>query len=173
MIDDWGFGAVTYKRDRTFNLYSKIDDHANDVHDYLKYIKFGYGRATDDVSTEIRHGRLSREDGIELIRQYDAVEPSSLEFYCEFLGISVSQFYDSIEALRDGRIWARTKDGWEVTDSITRHEIGPREEVARAPQSTDRVFSEANRHLYFNSANPPLPSGEPALDQQSREFKVL
>ena len=38
------FKTLTYKRDRTPNLYAKIEDHANDVHDYLKYLKFGYGR---------------------------------------------------------------------------------------------------------------------------------
>ena len=55
MIAEWDFAPVTYERERTFNLYAKIEDHANDVHDYLKYLKFGYGRATDDASMEIRH----------------------------------------------------------------------------------------------------------------------
>ncbi|HET8704986.1 MAG TPA: N-acetyl sugar amidotransferase, partial [Pseudomonadales bacterium] len=86
MIKEWGFSPVAYERDRTFNLYAKIEDHANDVHDYLKYVKFGYGRATDDASMEIRHGRMTREEGIEMVKYYDAREPSTLDMYCEFLG---------------------------------------------------------------------------------------
>ena len=39
MIREWGFSPVAYERDRTFNLYAKIEDHANDVHDYQKYLK--------------------------------------------------------------------------------------------------------------------------------------
>ena len=39
MMKKWDFAPVTFKKDRTFNLFSKIDDHANDVHDYLKYLK--------------------------------------------------------------------------------------------------------------------------------------
>ena len=39
MHDIWDFGYVTYKRDRSFNLHAKIEDHSNDVHDYLKFLK--------------------------------------------------------------------------------------------------------------------------------------
>jgi len=92
MMRTWNFSPIAFQRDRTFNLYAKIDDHANDVHDYLKYLKFGYGRATDDASMEIRHGRMSREEGMEMVRQYDANEPSSLGYYCDFLGISKDRF---------------------------------------------------------------------------------
>ena len=60
---EWGFKSLRYKRDRTFNLFSKIEDHANDIHDYMKFLKFGYGRATDDTSMEIRRGRLTRDEG--------------------------------------------------------------------------------------------------------------
>ena len=52
MISRWGFSPVSYKRQRTFNLHAKLEDHSNDVHDYLKFLKFGYGRATDDASRE-------------------------------------------------------------------------------------------------------------------------
>ena len=71
VIENLGFEtAQPGTRARTFNLYDKLDDiHANGLHDYLKYLKFGYGRATDDATTEIRHGRMTREQGIELVAQ--------------------------------------------------------------------------------------------------------
>jgi hypothetical protein len=43
VLDKYNFEALTEKRDRTFKLFAKTDDHANDVHDYMKYLKFGYG----------------------------------------------------------------------------------------------------------------------------------
>ena len=64
-MKEWNFAPVTYDRQRTFNLFSHIEDHANEVHDYLKFLKFGYGRGTDAVSREIRLGRLRREEGVE------------------------------------------------------------------------------------------------------------
>lgn len=105
----WDFGYVTYERERTFNLHSKIEDHVNDVHDYMKYIKFGYRRATDDAYTEIRHGRISREDGVALIKKYDSVELSSLEYYCNFLDITREEFYKFLEKARDKNVLKKIK----------------------------------------------------------------
>ena len=42
-----------------------------EVHDYIKFLKYGYGKATDHAVRDIRLGRLSREDGIELAEKYD------------------------------------------------------------------------------------------------------
>jgi N-acetyl sugar amidotransferase len=173
MISEWDFGTITFERDRTFNLYAKIEDHANDVHDYLKYLKFGYGRATDDASMEIRHGRMTREEGVEMVRRYDAQEPSTLAMYCEFLGMTVEDFYALVEPMRDPRIWENRNGEWRPKDSVVDHLPGEREERARVAPSNDRTFAPANRQLYYDPANPPLPSGEAARDVKAARFKVL
>lgn len=173
MIEEWDFGTVSYKRERTFNLYSKIEDHANDVHDYLKYLKFGYGRATDDASIEIRHGRMTREEGLKLVEQYDATIPSTLDFYCDFMGISTEQFYNFVAPMRDQRIWNNSGSTWQVNDAIWKHAITDREENARPTQSEDRTFGDANRALYYNDQNPPARRGEQALDERSQQFLAL
>ncbi|WP_299615478.1 N-acetyl sugar amidotransferase [Pelagibius sp.] len=173
MIAEWDFAPVTYERERTFNLYAKIEDHANDVHDYLKYLKFGYGRATDDASMEIRHGRMTREEGIDMVARYDANEPMTLEGYCEFLGISKQGFYDLVAPMRDPQIWEKPNGHWTAKDSVIRQPIGAREERARVSQSNDRTLAPENRHLYYNPALPPLPRGNPLLDERPLRFKTL
>jgi hypothetical protein len=47
------------------------------IHDYLKYLKFGFGRATDVACNLIRRNLLSREDAIQLVRVNDGAYPSS------------------------------------------------------------------------------------------------
>ena len=173
MKKEWDFAAITYERERTFNLFSKIEDHANDVHDYLKYLKFGYGRATDDASMEIRHGRMTREEGIEMVKRYDVREPSSLPAYCEFLGLSVQQFYDLVEPMRDKQIWQKKNGTWEANDSVDRHPIAQREQSAAIDQIADRALSDENRSLYYNPKNPPVPSGDADLDKPSTTFRVI
>jgi N-acetyl sugar amidotransferase len=173
MIREWGFHTVTYKRDRTFNLYAKLDDHANDVHDYLKYLKFGYGRATDDASMEIRHGRLTREEGQQLVKEYDATEPTSLDHYCEFLGITKPRFYDLVEPMRDARIWEKQNGAWLAKGAGWKHPPTDANERQRCTQAADRTFAPANRQLYYNPALPPVPTGDPALDIKSAQFRVL
>ncbi len=169
MMKTWGFKGITYERDRSFNLYGKIEDHANEVHDYLKYLKFGYGRATDDASMEIRHGRMTREEGIEMVKRYDAKEPRSLEFYCEFLGITKADFYAMVEPMRDPQIWEKRDGEWVAKDSVDRHAIGDAEEQSRVTQVEPRTLGPEYQHMYYNPENPPKPCGDPAFDNYSRE----
>jgi len=178
MMDHWDFAGITYERDRTFNLYSKIEDHANDVHDYMKYLKFGYGRATDDASMEIRHGRMTREEGIEMVKRYDAREPQTLPMYCDFMGISVDDFYALVDPMREQGIWKKTgpgqgKDDWHVQDAVFDHDIGERENAQRVPQSNDRALGKQNQALYFNPENPPEKCGDVTLDTFPKKFKVM
>ena len=73
------FKSVRFKRERTFNLFSKIEDHANDIHDYLKYIKFGYGRATDHTSKDIRAGLMTRNEAIKLVNHHDSINDYDID----------------------------------------------------------------------------------------------
>ena len=109
-------------RERTFNIYEKLDDiHANGLHDYLKYLKFGYGRCTDDVATEIRYGRMSREEGIELVSKYDHVVPSDLKIFLRKTKMSEKEFYDIIDSQRDKDIWEKKGNTWVKKDHIKNH----------------------------------------------------
>ncbi|WP_449245820.1 N-acetyl sugar amidotransferase [Desulfobacca acetoxidans] len=151
VISNYNFKTFSGKRDRTFSLYTKTDDHANDVHDYLKYLKFGYGRATDDASMEIRHGRMSREEGIEMVKQYDHVRPRTLDTYLKFLEITEAEFYDWIEPMRDLDIWEKNDQGkWVVNDSVVNHAHDEGIDHVRVQQVGDKTFSEHNKGLYYH-----------------------
>ncbi len=179
VIDKYGFQTLTSKRDRTFYLHAKTDDHANDVHDYMKYLKFGYGRATDDASTEIRYGRMTREEGIELVRQYDANRPSTLDTYLKFLGITEAEFEAYIEPMRDTSIWEKESDGrWGVNDSVTNHVKDAGVDVARLPlvAPEERTFSAQNKHLYYSEkfwSHGQAGSEESGMLHNSKDFIIL
>jgi N-acetyl sugar amidotransferase len=153
MREKFDFGLHSGPRERSFILHGKTDDHANDVHDYLKYLKFGYGRATDDASMEIRHGRMSREEGIMLVRKYDHVTPSTLATYLNFMQITEGQFYEWIEPMRDTDIWVKDGDGsWTTNDWVGNHTNSPQVNAARVPLVTkeDRTFGENNLGFYWH-----------------------
>jgi N-acetyl sugar amidotransferase len=173
VMGKWNFAPVTFKRDRTFNLFAKTDDHANDIHDYLKFLKFGYGRATDDASIEIRHGRMTREEGIQMVTEYDANEPETLKNYLDFLEITKAEFYGLVEDMRDPSIWVKGDGEWHMKDSVANHSTGELVEKARVEQIDDRVFSEKNRNLYFNDKLTPIKRGDPRSDEKILQFKIL
>lgn len=72
--------------------YEKIECYLQGVRDYLKYIKRGYTRPSHLASIDIRHGRLSREDGMALIRQYEGKRPPSLDHFLKFVGLTEDEF---------------------------------------------------------------------------------
>lgn len=157
MIQTYGFEPSHCRRERTFVLYTKTDDHANDVHDYMKYLKFGYGRATDDASMEVRHGRMTRDEAIDLVARYDGVRPSTLPIYLEFLGVSEAEFHGWIDTMRDTSIWEPGTNGqWHLNDSVANHRYDPHVEAARVPMVApeERTFAPRNRRLYFSNADP-------------------
>lgn len=152
MVNDFDFKLAFGQRDKTFSLFHKIDDHANDVHDYLKYLKFGYGRGTDHASQEIRAGRMTREEGIKLVDMYDSCRPSTLDFYLDFLGITEAKLIELVNPMRDDAIWNQKNDGsWEIRDSIVNHVDDPNVEKARMPLvgQEDQTFGKNNEGYYY------------------------
>ncbi len=114
----YGFKESPVPFQRTYRTISNLDDrYENGVHDLLKYIKFGYGRTTDHVSRDIRLGHMSREEGIQKVRQYDSVVSDDLYHWLEYVGMSEEEFWAIADTFRDPRVW-RKEDGAWVKDNI-------------------------------------------------------
>ena len=82
------YGWIESKKpfDRTYRKTSNLDDrYENGVHDYMKYIKYGYGRATDHSSKDIRAGRITREQGVKFVKKYDHIEPNDLFHWLDYV----------------------------------------------------------------------------------------
>jgi hypothetical protein len=62
------------------------------VRDYLKFIKRGFGRTNHLANIDIRNKRLSREEGWELMHEYDGRRPASLDFFLDYLQITEEEF---------------------------------------------------------------------------------
>lgn len=171
LIEKYGFETAQV-RDRTFNLYDKLEDiHANGVHDYLKYLKFGYGRATDDASTEIRHGRMTREEGIEMVMKYDSKRPADLDLYLNFAKMTEDEFEKYVEHLRDPSIWKIGNDGkWRTKDNIGNHKNDSGVDEVRLSLIPDRKgFVRSKRSNYIRDDH--ISEGE-NLNEQS-EYVIL
>lgn len=74
--------------------YEKIECYLQGVRDYIKYIKRGYTRPTHLASIDIRHGRLDRQEGLEMIGKYEGKKPPSLSIFLDMVGLTEKEFYD-------------------------------------------------------------------------------
>ena len=74
---------------------SMLDEDFININMYIRYLKFGFGRTSDLVNIEIRSGRMSREEAIRLVTQYDGNYDSSiLEKFCAYIEISIATFWE-------------------------------------------------------------------------------
>ncbi len=74
--------------------YEKIECYLQGVRDYIKYIKRGYSRPSHLASLDIRNHRLSREDAVALVRQYEGRRPPSLDLFLEYIGLTEEEFLE-------------------------------------------------------------------------------
>ncbi|MEC9248615.1 MAG: N-acetyl sugar amidotransferase [Pseudomonadota bacterium] len=104
--------------ERTFRKISNLDDmHENGIHDYMKFIKLGYGRGTDHSNYAIRDGKMTREEGIEMVKKYDHVKSSDLQRWLNYVGMEEAEFDLIADRFRDPRVWSKEGDFW-VKDTI-------------------------------------------------------
>jgi imidazoleglycerol phosphate synthase cyclase subunit len=113
MNEKYGFEFGNLPFERTYRRASNLDDmHENGAHDYLKFIKFGYGRCSDHASKDIRLGAISRAEGIALVRKHDAVRPSDIARWCSYVGMSEEEFDAIADTFRDPRVWWMVDGTW-------------------------------------------------------------
>jgi hypothetical protein len=116
--EKYGWKVREQPFERTYRKFSNLDDrYENGIHDLLKFIKFGYGRASDHASKDIRTGYMTREEGIKMVKKYDHVVSSDLHYWLDYVGMEESEFWSIADAFRDHRVWRIEKDQW-VKDNI-------------------------------------------------------
>lgn len=86
-------GFETYHRTVEGSMvnYENLDNHHTGIHDYFKFLKFGFGRATDLACMHVRRGRLTRSDALEIVKRLDG------EFPWEYLGKSLEDILAPLE----------------------------------------------------------------------------
>lgn len=97
---------------RSFDTY----DHGDcwnymDLHDRLKLHKHGYSKVTDHACREIRHGRLTRAQGLALVRQHELQPTQHDDAFCRWLGLDRSGLQFMLDQHRNPRWWPEANRG--------------------------------------------------------------
>ena len=120
-VENCGFRPRPFRTQGTYSKYNSIDDKIDDLHYYTTYIKFGIGRATYDVSQELRNDHLNIDEGKKLIKKYDGEFPNIyFNEIIEYLNIKPKNFFRNLDKFRSPHLWKRTKDGWKLRHNVNR-----------------------------------------------------
>ena len=118
--ENTGFKSNTERTEGSYSKYSSIDDKIDPLHYYTTFIKFGIGRATYDAAQEIRNGKITREEGVALVKRYDAEFPK--KFFPEildYMGISEERFWQVINDARSPHLWTLDKTEWRLSHQVS------------------------------------------------------
>ncbi len=96
----------------TYTNYENLDEKMHGLHDYLKFVKYGFGRATDHACIDIRNKRLLRSDAIDLVNQYDGRYPhESIEAFVNYSGLSQEEVDRVIDSFTNPVLFERDANG--------------------------------------------------------------
>ena len=98
----------------TYTNFSQNDTYLYDLHCYLMYLKFGFGRATQDIGIDIRRGALTRDQGKKLAEIYDSENSihEQVDKYCEYFEITKLDFFRIINKFVNKKLFHKTKNIW-------------------------------------------------------------
>lgn len=100
----------------TIANYENLDNYVHGIHDYLKYLKFGFGRATDVACNLIRRGLLTREDACMLVGSHDGRYPSfyldrTLNEILAYFQIGLQEFNDVCDDYTNYDLFLQDSEG--------------------------------------------------------------
>jgi N-acetyl sugar amidotransferase len=91
---------------------SMLDEDFMLLNMMIKWLKFGFGKASDNINEEIRAGRISREDGIKIVEQFDGRCPTHvISDFCNYIGITVGEFWNVVDKFVNKELFTRVSEG--------------------------------------------------------------
>jgi hypothetical protein len=120
-VENCGFRPRPFRTQGTYSKYNSIDDKIDDLHYYTTFIKFGVGRATYDVSQEIRNDHLNIDEGKKLIKKYDGEFPDLyFDEVMNNLDIEPEYFKRILDKFRSPHLWKIEKKKWKLRHTVNK-----------------------------------------------------
>jgi N-acetyl sugar amidotransferase len=142
------YGYESKLQSRTFDSYSNSSCwNYSDLHDYLKFIKHGYGKVVDHSSREVRLGQMTRAEAFEVIEKYQHLKPQNQQKFFDWLGVTETAFEYLINQFRN-------KDFWKLTDELEWEYIDPYQSQRRPMKAVKRTFTQYMETSKGDSTDP-------------------
>ena len=119
-VENTGFQANPERTEGTYSKYSSIDDRIDPFHYYTTLAKFGLGRASYDAAQEVRNGKITRDEAINLVRKFDQEFPAKYFYeFLEYINATESEFHSTVDRYRSPHLWHKVGDVWALKHEIS------------------------------------------------------
>jgi len=116
-----GFQANFTRSEGTYTDYASLDDKTDGFHYYLMFIKFGIGRTTSDAAHQIRDKVITRDEGVDLVLEYDGEYPKLYEKeFLDYMEMDKNELDGIINKFRRSIIWKKENNQWLLQKQVTK-----------------------------------------------------
>jgi N-acetyl sugar amidotransferase len=117
--ENTGFQSNTERTEGTYSKYSSIDDRIDMFHYFTTLVKFGIGRSTYDAAQEIRNNKITREEGVQLVKKFDEEFPKKyFKEFLEYISLSEDEFHETVDRFRSPHLWEKNDDEWSLKSTV-------------------------------------------------------
>ena len=88
---DWSGDELEGVPDEANPFQSKIECFMQGTRDYIKFVKRGYGRITQNMATELRNNHIDKSTALKYIKE-EGKKPHSLELFLDYVGLTEEEF---------------------------------------------------------------------------------
>ncbi len=114
-----GLREVDESNPGTFTNFAQTDQALYALHTYMMYLKFGFGRATQDAGIEIRRGAMTRDQAINLVRLYDGQYPEEfIDLYMDYYQMTKEEFDEVLDRWANKDLFEKKDGRWQPTFTI-------------------------------------------------------
>lgn len=118
-VENTGFSANPERNEGTYSKYASLDDKIDRFHYFTTMIKFGLGQASYDAAQEIRNGKITREEGLHLVKKYDSEFPSKyFQDFLDYISITEKEFFSICDSFRPEHLWQKVDNKWHLKNTI-------------------------------------------------------
>jgi N-acetyl sugar amidotransferase len=108
-----GLEEIENGNDDTFTNFSQNDQALYSLHAYLMYLKFGFGRATQDAGIEIRRGAMKRNQALNLVKMYDNSYPEkNIDIYLKYYDMEKKEFDSVLDKFVNKQLFKKVNGVW-------------------------------------------------------------
>ena len=120
-VEHTGFQARPFRTEGTYSKYLSLDDKIDDLNYYTYFVKFGFGRCTEDAAQEIRNKHLTREEGMALVKRFEGEFPERyFDEVMNYIGMTRERFMALCDQFRSPHLWAKVDGEWKLRHTVNK-----------------------------------------------------
>ncbi len=117
---NYGMQIQNTRNTGTYTDFGQLDTPLYELHTYMMYLKYGFGRGLQDACIDIRAGRLTRQEAVEIVNKYDGEFPEkNISLFLDYYKMDKKEFDAVLDKHANKKLFQKINGFWTPVFTIT------------------------------------------------------